>query len=369
MKFSDFKLGAKLGTAFFAVVLLTAAAMPAFGSFHTFVISEVYSSADGTVQFIELREGSGFGGQHLFSGQSIVARNASGLNPRTLVFAANLPSSATANRRVLIATAAFAALPGAPTPDYIIPANFLYFPAGRVQFAGLTGATQNISYASLPNNGTSSIVIPGATIGANTPTNFAGTVGAVNASTGGCCLQSGSCQLLSLSACGALTGSTYRGDGTTCTAANCPAPTGACCLTSGECQSIIQSACSLPGAVWSGPGTVCTPNPCAQPTGACCLSGSSCAAATMPDCLSNSGTYQGDGSMCLASAAATCCPANVNHDDSISADDIFAFLDEWFGDGTGPCMQTHCHGDYDDNGFVGADDIFAFLDDWFSQCE
>lgn len=38
--------------------------MAAFANFHTFIINEIYSNADGTIQFIELREAQGATGQN-----------------------------------------------------------------------------------------------------------------------------------------------------------------------------------------------------------------------------------------------------------------------------------------------------------------
>ena len=56
-----------------------------------------------------------------------------------------------------------------------------------------------------------------------------------------------------------------------------------------------------------------------------------------------------------------CCPTDFNFDGTTSADDIFAFLDQWFAQNgsTGSA-------DYNNSGGVTADDIFAFLDAWFA---
>ncbi|UCC31420.1 MAG: dockerin type I repeat-containing protein, partial [Phycisphaerales bacterium] len=87
-------------------------------TFHTFDIEEVFSDHDGSVQFIELCETAGADGHHHFAGNQL----RSGTNLFT--YPTDLPDAATAHRSVLIATAAFAALPGAVTPDYIIPERF-----------------------------------------------------------------------------------------------------------------------------------------------------------------------------------------------------------------------------------------------------
>jgi hypothetical protein len=70
-------------------------------TFHTFIISEVYSNADGSVQFIELRENLNFNGQHFLVGHALTASNAAGTDEHVFTFPTNLPSSATASRRVL----------------------------------------------------------------------------------------------------------------------------------------------------------------------------------------------------------------------------------------------------------------------------
>lgn len=63
----------------------------------------------------------------------------------------------------------------------------------------------------------------------------------------------------------------------------------------------------------------------------------------------------------------TQCAADFNSDDTVSADDIFIFLDAWFAQagGSGAGLTADINAD----GAVSADDIFAFLDLWFSRCE
>ncbi|MCH8242986.1 MAG: hypothetical protein IH897_10305 [Planctomycetes bacterium] len=85
-------------------------------TFHTFDIEEVFSNRDGAVQFIELLETEGAEGNFHFAG-NLVTTNAYN-------YPVDLPATSTANLSVLIATASFAALPGAVTPDYIVPERF-----------------------------------------------------------------------------------------------------------------------------------------------------------------------------------------------------------------------------------------------------
>jgi len=148
-------------------------AAPSLASFHTWRIAELYSSADGTVQFIELHESFGADSQDHFAGQALTSTQ--GATSRTYSFPTNLPSSTTANKSLLIATSAFAAL-GVVTPDYIVPAPFLFPTGGTLNFAGV----DSVTYPSLPTDGVHSVDRTGA-IGINSPTNFAGATGSIAA--------------------------------------------------------------------------------------------------------------------------------------------------------------------------------------------
>ncbi len=155
---------------------------------HLWRINEIFSSADGTVQFIELREAFGASGENFISGHQIVS------NSRVYTIPSNVPGN-TAFRYLLFATPAFAALSGAPTPDFI-------FPAGMVPFLSTNG--DNIRYTpydvfpfgagALPVNGLDSIhvtdyVAETFTTGPNSPTNYAGQTGSINAG----CVENAQC--------------------------------------------------------------------------------------------------------------------------------------------------------------------------------
>ena len=140
-------------------------------SFHLYKINEIFSSADGTVQFIELAVGA-FNGQGLLSGHTLEVRQ--GGVTHTFTFPTNLPSTATANTTVLLATQAFADL-GAVRPDYILPANFLFTSgAATVDFGGV----DSVIYTSLPADGTRSLD-RNLVSAVNSPTNFARATGSV----------------------------------------------------------------------------------------------------------------------------------------------------------------------------------------------
>ena len=69
---------------------------------NSFRITELYSNLDGTVQFIQLRESSGLNGQHRLKGLTLRITHKDRI--KEFVFPADLPSEATANEWVLIAT-------------------------------------------------------------------------------------------------------------------------------------------------------------------------------------------------------------------------------------------------------------------------
>ena len=90
-------------------------------TFHLWKIDQVFSSADGKVQFIELQDPAN--GEDHTSGHFISS------NEHSFTFPANLSTDATANKHFLIGTASYAALPGAVAPDYVVSDNF-FNPAG-----------------------------------------------------------------------------------------------------------------------------------------------------------------------------------------------------------------------------------------------
>jgi hypothetical protein len=152
-----------------AVLALLMAASSANAAFHMFRIQQLFTNADGTVQFIVLRECCNTDGENLFNG--ITLRTGS----RTFSFPMNLPSGDTAGRSVLIATQGFADL-GLIAPDYIIPANFLPIGGGFVNYANVS----QINFGPLPTDGRTALLAGGFTA-PNLATNFAGQTASVGA--------------------------------------------------------------------------------------------------------------------------------------------------------------------------------------------
>lgn len=139
---------------------------------HLWKFTEVFSSADGTVQFVEM-----FVFDPLGTAETQFLGNQLASDANTYVFPNNLPPENTFNRWVLIGTQAFADLPGAPQPDFIIPPNFFDpFDDTLVYRFGLD--TFDLPPGALPRNGISSLLL-GGTIAPNSPTNFAGVAGSV----------------------------------------------------------------------------------------------------------------------------------------------------------------------------------------------
>src|SRR5689334_12448901 len=84
-----------------ATFIAAAFASHATATFHTYKIEQLYSNADGTVQFIVMHESQRSDGQEFWSGHDL--RSTSNAGTKTYTFPNNLPSDSTANTRVLIA--------------------------------------------------------------------------------------------------------------------------------------------------------------------------------------------------------------------------------------------------------------------------
>jgi hypothetical protein len=155
-----------------AILSMICGAGPAQAAFHFWQIKEVYSNADGSVQFIEMFDNVSF--EHFIGGYSLEADDGS---PLSFTFPTNLPMANNTNgRHILIATPGFAALPGAVTPDYTLPAGPFFNPNAAtitISFDG-SGDFMTFSGAQLPKNGINSLTNIGGTptAGTNSPTNF-----------------------------------------------------------------------------------------------------------------------------------------------------------------------------------------------------
>lgn len=145
-------------------------------AFHTFEISEIFSNADGTIQYIELSQPSDEqeNGEGFFGGHSLT------IGSKEFTFDGNLDDPVnTAGDHVLIATAGFAALAGL-TPDYIMEDGFLPTSGGgTLTFVGVDSATWTNQ---LPLDGHTALFFninndDAKSTGENTPENSAGDTG------------------------------------------------------------------------------------------------------------------------------------------------------------------------------------------------
>lgn len=132
-----------------------AAALPARATFHLWSISEIFSNADGSVQFIDFSTAAG--GQEFLGGHTLTASG--GPNPRrSFTFPTDLPGD-TAGHHFLVGTAGFAALQ-IVAPDYVVPNGFL-FPGGGTLVFG-EGA-DSWAYPAMPTDGQHSLNRSGST--------------------------------------------------------------------------------------------------------------------------------------------------------------------------------------------------------------
>ncbi len=221
-------------------------------------------------------------------------------NSSSYTFIGHLPASNTDGRSVLVATTAFADLPGAPTPDYILPDSFLSFQNDTINYGADTDV---VGYGLLPTDGSTSIDRNG-TPGTNSPRNFAGVSGSIDASVvlGFSC---GDGNVDTGEACD--DGNTASGD---CCSANCQFEgSGMSCNDNNACTS--GDACDGAGICAQGTqincndGNDCTTNSCNTATG-CTIAnepaGSFCSDANI---CTNSDTCDGAGS-CQAESAVNC---------------------------------------------------------------
>ena len=80
----------------------------AFAAFHLFSIEQVYSNADGTIQFVVVT--TSINGENFWSQGGRLSSTDMGGGTRSMAFTTDLPNSNTAGKRVLIATQGFADL-------------------------------------------------------------------------------------------------------------------------------------------------------------------------------------------------------------------------------------------------------------------
>jgi len=162
-------------------ISLMLAPVTASAVFHLWDITEVYSNADGSVQFIEFATNTNSQDElagHTLTSSLWIYTFPTDLDPDAM----GNGNNATANKHMLVATPAFASQPGAVAPDCVLDVTeFFDFVQDSIDFSGV----DTFAWASggLPTNGVDSLNEPFGsntrTVAVNTPTNFAGDVGEV----------------------------------------------------------------------------------------------------------------------------------------------------------------------------------------------
>jgi hypothetical protein len=157
-----------------SVTVVLGSTQAALAGAHTWDVNEVFTNADGTIVFIELREANGTPGETGLGGR-VISADGTG---KSVTILSNV-AAPTSNKFYLLATQSFADLPGAPTPDRIIPPTavpFFNVAGDTVRYSTLDAFT----FGAVPTDGINSRNrLTG--IAANSPTNYAGQTGSVNA--------------------------------------------------------------------------------------------------------------------------------------------------------------------------------------------
>ena len=155
-------------------LLFAVAAGPAHAASHSWAPVEVYSDDTGTIQYVKLHCPAGSANETGIATRYLKAELSGNQTPN---YGVNLPAGSTSDTTLLYATAGFAALPGAPTPDAIMADNFVDTNAELIRWWEYTFAWSTMSYGpgDLPTGGSVSLHWDGSvlfTAPAN-PTNFA----------------------------------------------------------------------------------------------------------------------------------------------------------------------------------------------------
>jgi hypothetical protein len=139
-----------------AALVLLAAAAPAGATFHFMQIEQVQGGFCGmsSAQAIQLRMRAA--GQSLTSGTVLIARDAAGNNPVTLITTPGNVSNGAAGSRILFATLDWVAAAGGPAPDFILsnPIPHTYLDAGKLTFGISTTAYWSLAWGGANYTGT-----------------------------------------------------------------------------------------------------------------------------------------------------------------------------------------------------------------------
>jgi hypothetical protein len=148
-----------------AIVLATTllAATPGSAAIDNWRFDEVFSNADGSVQFAELIDQAE--GEDFIQGQVLTASTGSFSVPN------DLPPGSTLGHHLLFATPGFSSLLVGVIPDYTIQSHF-FNPSGDAIDWG--SGSNEASFGAVPIDGRMSLGIPSHATMLNSPTNFFG---------------------------------------------------------------------------------------------------------------------------------------------------------------------------------------------------
>lgn len=141
-------------------------------AFHLWAVSEVYSSPDGSVQYVELSTPSS--GQNFLGGVQITCTGPQGV--QSFTFPSNLNTSiSTANKHFIIGTSNLASVPGGVTPDYVLTNTTPFLSLNGTNTVVVVGTvTTPLTYTNLPTDGRSALAGTGSSLNlvTNVPINF-----------------------------------------------------------------------------------------------------------------------------------------------------------------------------------------------------
>ena len=168
--------GIKKATPASAYLPPSSAKLAPAASYHLWVFNEVFSCANGSIQFIELI--SAVDDQEFLANHQLRARNTALTQTKIFTFP-TYSGTGTKDKYLLLATANFGALPGGVTPDYVISSTFVFTNGGDLAILPPPGPTFAYATGALPLDGLHSLGADSTTVAVNSPRNFAGQQGSV----------------------------------------------------------------------------------------------------------------------------------------------------------------------------------------------
>ena len=162
----------QIRTRFFVGLALFVFCVPSvFGGGHTWRVKEIFSNADGTIQYIETWEA--FGG----AGETATANHNIASNSNMFTIPSNVLAP-TSNKSLLFATQGFADL-NVVVPDYIISDNFFSIVNDSIAYTPLHTVT--FLAGQLPTDGISALAADLSVV-VNSPENYLGQGGSIDVS-------------------------------------------------------------------------------------------------------------------------------------------------------------------------------------------